>query len=383
MLFLFSTYYSYAQQNSFPNNGNVGIGTTTPSVKLDVNGSLKVNNSSELGGEVKMTTTSEVTNIPYNINGNGNGNGNGQSNNQDEYYRLYIDQNGVIKRGKELLVKTISFPNCGLDQADPPDSKFEDGLINKTSLLTNQTSRWNYLNNSICTCPDDFVGIGRCEPRVRLDVNGTIYGKKLILGDIDPTTIPENRLLHLKTSTSVIGIDNVILINSPVGDILKLNVNGDLTTNHLHSQTLTSNFVTVNTIFNNGAYFLNTGLSEGASQTVFTIKTNGRKIFQINNNGLVQAREIKVDIQTWPDFVFEPSYALMPLNELENFYKTQKHLPNVPDATTVEKEGINLGEMDKILLQKIEELTLYLMQQEKRIEMQQNEIDSLKKSFKR
>ena len=94
---------------------------------------------------------------------------------------------------------------------------------------------------------------------------------------------------------------------------------------------------------------------------------------------MLQARVILVDSQDWPDFVFEADYTLMPLNEVENFYKKHKHLPNVPDAKTVENNGINLGEMDKILLQKIEEMTLYILEQNKRIEKLEIELKSNKK----
>jgi hypothetical protein len=74
----------------------------------------------------------------------------------------------------------------------------------------------------------------------------------------------------------------------------------------------------------------------------------------------------KVDQDTWADFVFEPEYKLPSLSELETYIKTNKHLPDVPSAAEVAKEKLDLGEMNKILLQKIEELTLHLIGQDKR-----------------
>ncbi len=74
----------------------------------------------------------------------------------------------------------------------------------------------------------------------------------------------------------------------------------------------------------------------------------------------------------WPDFVFEPTYELSPLSEVEAFIEENKHLPNVPSVKDVEKDGISLGEMNAILLQKIEELTLYMIQQEKRVKELEN-----------
>lgn len=93
--------------------------------------------------------------------------------------------------------------------------------------------------------------------------------------------------------------------------------------------------------------------------------------------GSIGARRIKVSAvgSGWPDFVFEQDYKLPSLQEVEKFVKTNKHLPDVPSATDVQNDGLDLGEMNKLLLKKVEELTLYM------IEMQK-EIDQLKASKK-
>jgi hypothetical protein len=72
--------------------------------------------------------------------------------------------------------------------------------------------------------------------------------------------------------------------------------------------------------------------------------------------------EVKVEASPWPDYVFSSDYSLMSLQELQDFINTNGHLPEVPDAETVEEEGIALGEMNALLLKKIEELTLYLIE---------------------
>lgn len=88
--------------------------------------------------------------------------------------------------------------------------------------------------------------------------------------------------------------------------------------------------------------------------------------------GTIRAHEVKVCLNQGCDFVFEPNYNLMPLNELDNFIKTNKHLPEVSPAAVMESEGINLSEMNALLLQKIEELTLYIIEQDKRIRILEN-----------
>ena len=74
-----------------------------------------------------------------------------------------------------------------------------------------------------------------------------------------------------------------------------------------------------------------------------------------------------------PDFVFEPDYKLMPLCELEEYVKTEKHLPAIPKAGEIEDNGVNLGEFQMKLLEKVEELTLYAVQQARVIERQKEE----------
>ncbi|MBW6481456.1 MAG: hypothetical protein K0B10_00195 [Vicingaceae bacterium] len=97
-----------------------------------------------------------------------------------------------------------------------------------------------------------------------------------------------------------------------------------------------------------------------------TTAVNGAKL---SVEGVIRARRVNVDAASivWSDFVFEPNYNLMSLIQLENFIVKNKHLPDVPSATEVKEKGIDLAQMDAILLQKIEELTLYIIEQDKRI----------------
>jgi hypothetical protein len=85
--------------------------------------------------------------------------------------------------------------------------------------------------------------------------------------------------------------------------------------------------------------------------------------------GLISAREVKVLTGPIPDYVFEQDYTLMSLSDLETYIKTNKHLPGIPSASEVEaNEGLELGEMNRLLLEKVEELTLHIIAQQKEIE---------------
>jgi len=100
-------------------------------------------------------------------------------------------------------------------------------------------------------------------------------------------------------------------------------------------------------------------------------------------NGNIRAKEIKVETANWPDFVFAKDYVLPTLQETEKHIKKNGHLPGIPSATEVEKNGIELGDMNKRLLQKIEELTLYLIEQKKEIQTLNSKVEGLQKNQKR
>ncbi|WP_461788906.1 hypothetical protein [Pedobacter sp.] len=100
---------------------------------------------------------------------------------------------------------------------------------------------------------------------------------------------------------------------------------------------------------------------------------------KLSVNGKIRAKEVKVEVANWPDYVFEDSYRPKTLSEIESFIKLNKHLPDVPSAKQVEANGIELGEMNKVLLKKIEELTLLLIEQNRKNEQQDKLIEQLLK----
>jgi len=88
----------------------------------------------------------------------------------------------------------------------------------------------------------------------------------------------------------------------------------------------------------------------------------------LNPNGKLKAKEVEVTLANWPDFVFDKDYNLLSLSEIEQYIKQNHRLPNIPSAKEIEENGVNLGEMQGKLLLKIEELTLYTIEQQKLIE---------------
>jgi hypothetical protein len=91
--------------------------------------------------------------------------------------------------------------------------------------------------------------------------------------------------------------------------------------------------------------------------------------YALSVDGKIMCEELKVQLSAaWPDYVFTDNYILMPLHGVETFIKTNGHLPGIPSALQLEKDGLNVGDMQKKLLEKIEELTLHVIQQQKEIE---------------
>lgn len=110
-----------------------------------------------------------------------------------------------------------------------------------------------------------------------------------------------------------------------------------------------------NILINNGDLIIN-------GQNSSVNNNNPNKQIRLQSDGYIRAREIKVDLQTIPDYVFKPGYNLMPLADLKIFIETNKHLPNVKSEAEFNAVGsISLTEMNMKLLEKVEELTLYVL----------------------
>ncbi len=98
------------------------------------------------------------------------------------------------------------------------------------------------------------------------------------------------------------------------------------------------------------------------------IGTTNPGIYKLAVNGAIRAKSIKVE-SGWADYVFQAKYELMPLSDLRDFIVANKKLPKMPSEKEVAADGLDLGETQVLLLEKIEELTLYILQLEERLEL--------------
>ena len=196
---------------------------------------------------------------------------------------------------------------------------------------------------------NNSIGIGTSTPSEKLELQGNTCNILL-----DNTAETESGIIF-KDNQDISGHQVAkILYNSNTTDDNKLNFyNNDLTNPRL-------------TIAYNG----NIGIGIVNPQN------------KLDVNGTIHAREVKINLDGWSDFVFSTEYNLRSLEETEQYIKTNGHLPDIPSANKVKEEGVSLGEMDARLLQKIEELTLYTIEQQKTIDSLIAEINNLKKDIK-
>lgn len=150
----------------------------------------------------------------------------------------------------------------------------------------------------------------------------------------------------------------------------KLNVTGKTTVNKLVVQS-TSNFY--GKLISHKRIMTDTLLAANEQVNVYS-PMNVKRSFRVGNgmscdtSGYMKVKHLKVTLIDWPDYVFTPEHRLMSLGELESYLEEHSHLPGVPTAEEVENEGADLGEMNKVLMEKVEELTLYIIDLQKQID---------------
>ncbi|MDR1878603.1 MAG: hypothetical protein LBQ64_03445 [Bacteroidales bacterium] len=221
------------------------------------------------------------------------------------------------------------------------------------------------------------VGIGTTNPLCKLSVNGNLHVSDNVgIG----TTSPLSKLSVIGDFSATTGI----FLNDGIGSVSVGNAYGESmswgTAYTGYNAKRSGNTWTVygdgasngaTVMWNNvaGHFYFSTIPSTGGNNKTLTdadIISNVK--LTIEHNGLLKAKEIKVTLSGWPDYVFSPEYKVLSIDETESYIKTNGHLPNVPTAAEVEENGVKLGEMNAVLLQKIEELTLYIIELKKRIE---------------
>lgn len=282
---------SFSQSNTLPSSGNVGIGTTSPTERLTVNGSARIDSTLTVRDSMVVDRDAHIGS-DLRVDGNTTLEGSLTLNalrdsTLEEDAVLLIDENGTVKSAGSSLRSLV------------------------------------YSDSEFIPCKDENGGNTTPASPVWLNGPGKLYTSHHCVPDI------------------LVGIDQ----NNPESK-LHISVNADKDTHPL------------------------------IVDRKITGTTERYKLMQLDHSGLLYAREIKVNLnQLWPDYVFAENYELMPLDELKEYISVNNHLPNVPAACEMEETGINVAQSNVMLMEKVEELTLYMLQMKEQLDAQKKLLD--------
>ncbi|ASU36336.1 hypothetical protein [Mucilaginibacter xinganensis] len=344
LIIVTSALYSKAQ-NTFPATGNAGIGTSSPATTLDIQkvgagasapsvnvagyssnsgaGAFIILNKSRGTAVGSLTTTNDGDNIGL------------------------VDFKGVNASATPAYA-FVARINASQDGA--AGTTFVPG---KLSFFTSDAANGPLQRMTISSSGN--VGIGTVSPLYNLQISG---GTNNILAfntaDAGTTNQGEVRFLGNKTTnptTRYAAVRGLTFANSS-----QVGIAFDVS-----SADVVAEAMRINSAGNVGIGTMNPDQ-------------------KLTVNGTVHARSVVVDTSVpTPDYVFEKDYRLPTLAEVRAYTDKNHHLPDIPTAAEFEKGGINVGEMNMALLKKVEELTLYLMELNKRVAEQQKEIEKLKR----
>lgn len=221
------------------------------------------------------------------------------------------------------------------------------------------------------------VGIGKIAPEATLDLYNT-NGASLLIGGNDPG----NPLEPFKTSLSIAGCSGCHSLVANQGDAVLRAVNGGknlVITNNGGAGTTAGDILFVTGPSTGGLEKIRMKINSLGKVSIgdpagFTMGLPG--VYKLYVADGIMTERLKVAVKTtsdWSDYVFDSNYKLASLEEVKSFIETNKHLPNVPSSEEVVNKGIDVATMDATLLRKIEELTLYVLQQQKEIDELKNQ----------
>lgn len=316
------SYAQWAPGNGgiYYNGGRVGIGTTTLNAKLSVFG--------EGGGGYSPTLELQSSNTEYawslvSLKSS--------TDNTTDYM---LGRGGSSLNGGRML--TFHIPDRSLygNSGVLPKIGFYSSGGNNLGFIEAETGNW-YMKGS--------VGIGTTSPEARLAVD---------------QGATNNLALSLTSSGPGWGSGLLLKNTAPGGNMYGIYSGADGMLHFANEGREADDLI----IHPTG----NIGIGTSSPDARLTVAGN------------VHAREVKVTVAAGADFVFEEDYALPSLQETENFVRANKHLPGIAPAVEMEQEGLDLGKMNILLLQKVEELTLYIIEQDKQMQQLKAEVQKLK-----
>lgn len=230
------------------------------------------------------------------------------------------------------------------------------------------------------------LGLGGDVPSQSLDASGTARLRGLASNTLTDEILVADAsgVVHKRNfdtfSPWTLDADNSYYSNERIG-IGGANPDGDISTSILATVPIGLNVN--NTNISSDAYGIRSEVYDDDVKAIGVVnRITGDDVFRVFGNGIVEAKEVLVSLDIWNDHVFYPTYDLMPLEKVESFVNENHHLPEVPSEKEVLENGVNVGEMEALLLKKVEELTLYIIEQNKQLKVQAEKIEALEEKLK-
>lgn len=256
----------------------------------------------------------------------------------NDYYQLLLSELPVVNGNYACLERYSNASSFG-------GKMVLSNLYKSILLSTGYTPQTGYRNDLSITSGGD-IGIGTSSPSQKLHVSGggiqvSDYNSAFLLLQSTITGGRAWNLASLTDGSTAGAVGSFVILDNTAGTTRML-------------------------IDNSG----NVGIGTSTPQAKLSV------------NGSIFSTKVKVTQDGWPDYVFHENYSLTPLDQLQAFIRKNNRLPDMPSAEEVKKNGIDLGDNQAVLLKKIEELTLYILEQNKELKEQKERIAALEKKVK-
>jgi hypothetical protein len=257
------------------------------------------------------------------------------------------------------------------------------------------------------TSTTNSVGIGTTTPISKLDVNGAISIKGINVNDYSPIGVATDGTYVIASGSRIKGTYTLTFEAANRVQTVELHVSANqydgassvsvLSNTSYGGNTIMSNFRTLFSADMSTVYLVSDVANWGGTLPTSTtpmgfypLGVNGGNVGigtltpkeTLSVNGNIRAKQVKVESANWPDYVFKKEYQLPSLQEVKAYIDQNQHLPEIPSEQQIAKEGLNLGEMNKLLMKKVEELTLYMIEMKEDIKDLQKQNKDLKKQIK-
>jgi hypothetical protein len=390
IIVLVSSIYAEAQNtNPYPSSGFLGLGTTSPTQQLDVRGNIYTTGSLLVdGGDVVLKRTNWSFGYVARPNVAG-------------YKKLQfaVEGGGPLEDLYLNSERSYFTGRVGIGNATPAERLTIGGSDGNMYLGDNLYPGYNgiWLNGS--TTGTDYNFLSRASDKnlyINRPLNASIYFRiqnntQMVLGANGALGIGNSSPGYKLTVTAASQGDGLWVGGTGATNVALLN---NITTGAWNALSQPGD----NLLLWKGSALDNTDAG-GLVLAPWSGGYNGLRIASTGNvaigtvnpgtyklavEGTIGARKVKVTSQPfWPDYVFEKDYRLPSLVDLEKFIQKHKHLPEVPSAKEADTKGIDLGDNQALLLKKIEELTLYIIDQNKMIMEQGSKISQLEKLIRK